>query len=438
MRLLRLSAAIVPFFYGSLTFGQELPNASQVAGNLGQAVEFQDEVKAVSYSKSTKGYYLSFGEPYPKQTLSVWIDRKIYDRLPVHSSMVGRTVRISGQIENSPTGPVMKLDSREHFVVQAPDEAILAKPKLDGKQDSAQFRTAVNGLFKREEFDTLETLAEELRQSRERLYDGSWLSEAFLNSFGLDPTSSSKRYGEVEQKIANWERAKPSSIAVPLVKAGFYVDRAWKWRGAGYADSVTPEGWKNFKQDLAVAEEILKSHPASKTFPEYFALMQTVALGQSWSRDQYERLFLEAVNTEPDYYTFYCRKAQYLLPRWHGRKGEWEDFAETERQRHGAGGAGDALYARIILSKRRYYKDIFRESEASWEVVASGMEYLCRQYPESRYLKSLYAHLAWKVGDRVRLAKLLPQIKSDPDMTVWVNLENVALAEKFAGIQSRQ
>jgi hypothetical protein len=38
----------------------------------------------------------------------------------------------------------------------------------------------------------------------------------------------------------------------------------------------------------------------------------------------------------------------------------------------------------------------------------------------------------WKADDRVRLRKALPAIKSDPDMTIWVNLENVAMAEKFA------
>ncbi|HZE58437.1 MAG TPA: hypothetical protein VE031_11325 [Chthoniobacterales bacterium] len=30
------------------------------------------------------------------------------------------------------------------------------------------------------------------------------------------------------------------------------------------------------------------------------------------------------------------------------------------------------------------------------------------------------------------LRKLLPVIQPDPDMTAWVNLENVSLAEKFA------
>ena len=94
--------------------------------------------------------------------------------------------------------------------------------------------------------------------------------------------------------------------------------------------------------------------------------------------------------------------------------------------------AGDGLYARIAWSMRDYYDNIFRDSAVSWDKVASGYEYLIRQYPNSNYLKSLYANLAWKVGDRVRLRKALPQIKDNPDMTVWVNLENVALAEKFA------
>jgi hypothetical protein len=291
-------------------------------------------------------------------------------------------------------------------------------------------------VFKRDDFGTLETLAEELRQSKELLYDGSWLSEAFLSAFRLGPGVSNERYAEVEQRLARWEQAKPSSIALPLIKAGYHLDLAWKWRGTGYADTVTKEGWQHFEAELATARQILESYRTSKSFPEYFGLMQTVALGQSWNREEYERLFAEAINTEPDYYNFFCHKAYYLLPRWQGHKGEWEAFAESERQKHGAGAAGDALYARIALSKRSFYDDLFHQSAISWDVTASGMEYLIRQYPESRYLKSLYANLAWKVGDRARLTKLLPLIKADPDMTVWVNLENVAIAEKFAASTS--
>ena len=232
--------------------------------------------------------------------------------------------------------------------------------------------------------------------------------------------------------LGRWGQAYPSSILLPVVKAGFHLDSAWKWRGNSYADKVTPEGWEGFRKELARAREILEASPSSKVFPEYYSHLLADAIGQDWPRERFERLFAEAVGHESDYDEFYCEKARYLLPRWHGRAGEWEQFAEEERLRHGAGAAGDALYARIALSMRGYYEHLFTDSAISWDRVASGYEYLIRQYPDSRYLKSFYANLAWKVGDRVRLRQALPGIKAEPDMTVWVNLENVALAEKFA------
>jgi hypothetical protein len=417
---------------------QELPKASAVAAQVGQPAEFQDDVKAVSYSRSTKGYYLSFGAPYPKQILSVWIEGKMYEQLPSHNSMVGRTVRISGQIEKSPTGPLIKLESRDRFQVLPTDEAILSKPTLDGKQDRAQFTTAVLQTFKREDFNTLETLSQDLQESRERLNDGSWLNEAFFAAFGLSPNASAESYAQVEQILARWEQTRPASNMLPLVKARYHVDLAWKWRGTGYGKTVTPDGWAGFKKELVVTRQILEAHPTAKAFPEYFSLMQTVALGEHWPREKYEQLFTEATRAEPEYYNYYGKKAVYLLPQWHGQKGEWEAFAEQVRQQYGAGGAGDALYARIALAVRDYCgcKDVFHDSAISWDIVASGCEYLIRQYPQSRYLKSLYANLAWKAGDRVRLRQALPVIKSDPDMTIWVNLENVALAEKSAASQA--
>src|SRR5437763_17132358 len=127
MRSVPLIAATLLAVFQSIALALDIPDAAHAAGRIGQAVEFQDEVKAVSYSRSTKGYYLSFGAPYPKQTLSVWIDNKTYDQPPCHHSMVGRTVSIRGQIETSPTGPLTKLESNDRFQVLPTDEAILSK-----------------------------------------------------------------------------------------------------------------------------------------------------------------------------------------------------------------------------------------------------------------------------------------------------------------------
>jgi hypothetical protein len=416
----------------SLVLAQNLPDAASVAGRIGQTVEFQDAVKAVSFSRSTTGYYLSFGAPYPKQVLSVWMPEKVYDRLPHHTSMVGRTVQITGQVETSPTGPLIKLDSVATFKVLEVDESILTKPTLDGKQDRSQFESAVYQTFKRGDFDTLATLGRELQHSRERLNDGSWLSEAYFAAFRLRPQASKEHFAETEQLLVRWEQSRPTSTVLPMIKTGFHLDLAWKWRGDGYANTVTPEGWTGFKKELAIARRVLESDQTGKFYPEYYALMQTLALGENLRKEKYMELFDEATRRTPDYYPFYYNTAWYLMPQWHGRNGEWEAFAEHERQKYGAGGAGDGLYARIALSKKANYHDLFRETTISWDTTASGLEYLIREHPASRSLKNLYAFSAWRAHDRTRLQRALPAIQPDPDMTIWVNLENVALAEKFA------
>jgi hypothetical protein len=428
-----LSVGLAMLAHAQEQSASPLPAAAAVSSKLGETVQFQDEVKAVSYSHSTHGYYLSFGAPYPKQLLSVWLPAKVYDHLPAHHSMVGRVVQITGQLEQSPSGPLIKLASAENsFVLQPVDPSALTKPTLDGKQDRTQFEIAVSQAFKQGDFGTLETLGMELRESRERLNDGSWLSAAYFAAFRHKPYASMVVYELTQRNLAAWETAYPASTVLPMIQAGFHLDVAWRWRGTGYANTVTNEGWAGFKRELAVARQILDATPGNKSYPEYYRLMQTVALGENWPKERYMQLFAEATSIAPDYSPFYSNVAYYLMPKWHGRKGEWEAFAERERQERGAGGAGDGLYAYITLSMRDEYKDVFHETAASWDITANGLEYLIRQHPQSRSLKNFYANLCWKLHDRTRLRRALPDIQPDPDMTIWVNLENVALAQKFA------
>jgi hypothetical protein len=411
---------------------QELPDAIHAANKIGQAIEFEDEVKAVSYSRSTDGYYLSFGAPYPAQVLSVWVNGADYNRLPSRHALVGRIVRIKGQLESGPTGPLLKLESPAAFQLLPVEENALTKAVLDGKMDRDQFKAAVRQKFEAEDFATLELLAEELRQNRERFSDGTWISAAYYAAFSLGGNSAPERFASAAERIGRWENARPGSLVALLSKAALHRDLAWHERSDKPANKVTPEQWAGFKRELLEARQLLESHPAARMYPEYFSIMQTIALGQEWRKDDYMRLFAEATNAEPEYHTFYFQAAYYLLPRWHGRKGEWEQFAEAQRQRHGAGGAGDALYTRIAWSMRSRYANIFKESGISWEVMAAGFEYLIREHPQSRWLKNAYANFAWKAHDRSRLGNALPAIRQDPDMNIWVNLENLALAERFA------
>src|ERR1051326_8064614 len=122
---------------------QEIPDARHVADKIGQEVEFQDEIKAQSFSRSTQGLYFSFGAPYPEQVLSVWVDKTTYEHLPLTHKLVGRTVRIRGKLESSPSGPLLKISSLDQFQVVETDEKILSQVVLDGKQDRDKFKGAV-------------------------------------------------------------------------------------------------------------------------------------------------------------------------------------------------------------------------------------------------------------------------------------------------------
>jgi len=430
-RSLRATCAVLGLL-GVIARAQDLPDAIHVRDRIGQQVEFQDKVEAVSYSRSTNGYYLSFGGAYPAQVLSVWASEKNYDQLPGRSALVGRVVRIKGQIEGSSTGPLIKLESPEAFQLLQVEESALTKAVLDGKMDRDQFKAAVEQKFAAEDFGTLEVLAEELRQSRERFTDGTWLSAAFQAAFELDANASSERYAAAGQTIAHWETARPGSLVALLVRAGWHRDLAWKARSHETKKKIAPEQIAAFTRELIEARQLLQSHPAAGMYPEYFSLLQRIALSQGWEKDEYLRLFEEATRREPEYYTFYFNTAQYLLPRWRGKKGEWEAFADAQRVRLGSGPAGDALYARIVWAMKPFYDDLFATSNVSWETMASGFEFLIKEHPQSRWLKNAYPYFAWKARDRVRLAKALPEIRQDPDMNIWVNLENLGMAERLA------
>ena len=160
--------------------------------------------------------------------------------------------------------------------------------------------------------------------------------------------------------------------------------------------------------------------------------MEVVAFVQGWPPTAFFRLFDEAVAREPDYYTLYFRAALYLLDGPHRERGGWERFAEAQRQKRGPGGEGDTLYTRIAWSMSVNFRNLFASSDASWETMAAGFDRLMEQYPKSRWIRNSYANFAFQAHDRARLRPALAAIAAHPDMGVWVNLENFALAQKFA------
>ncbi|MCB1089713.1 MAG: DUF4034 domain-containing protein, partial [Verrucomicrobiae bacterium] len=221
-------------------------------------------------------------------------------------------------------GPVEHIDSKER----------IAAMKLEAVTDPIEkerdiFMAEIRGAFDEKQFDKIETLASELKEGKALFRDGSWKIHALYD--GLDNrfhTGDDGYLTDLETHDA-WRKAYPDSVTERISLANLLVSYAWHARGSGYANTVTPEGWKLMGERLDHAAEALGE--ARKWGGEdifwYFVAIK-VGTGQSWEKKVFEHVMDEARKKEPTYWGILGQRAYTLLPRWFGEEGEWEAFAE--------------------------------------------------------------------------------------------------------------
>ncbi|HUU53560.1 MAG TPA: hypothetical protein VMY87_01465, partial [Armatimonadota bacterium] len=102
------------------------------------------------------------------------------------------------------------------------------------------------------------------------------------------------------------------------IEGQMYINLAWQSRGGGWADSVSPEGWRGFERRLDEARRLLvaawKMHPE---YPEAPTAMITIAM--AGHAEEPARLWFDrAVAAQMDYEPAYDAYMTFLRPRWHG------------------------------------------------------------------------------------------------------------------------
>ena len=107
---------------------------------------------------------------------------------------------------------------------------------------------------------------------------------------------------------------------VHMLLAQHEYRRAWGDRGGGFADTVSPQGWKGFAEHYAKAEAhcraALALHP---DFPEpYNFLIDIAAAGHHPGPETVYDLFRRAVEAQIDYWPAYQSFVFHTLPRWGG------------------------------------------------------------------------------------------------------------------------
>lgn len=220
-------------------------------------------------------------------------------------------------------------------------------------------------------------------------------------------------YRDIEKKLfENW----PDESVTWLLKGEGYVELAWKARGTGYANKVTEEGWKLYRERLAVAEEALNRawdlNPKDINIPLEFL---TLELGQGQGRDRMELWFQRAMAIDPKCYDACYKKLFYLEPKWYGSAEEMLAFGRECVESKDWAGHVPLILLDAHLALRRYLdksvQDDYWKQPGVWPDIKAAFDRFLELNPEAigwRHNYTLYAYHCeqWEV-----LNELIPKLE---------------------------
>ncbi len=303
------------------------------------------------------------------------------------------------------------------------------------------FRVHIHELFNQGEYSELESIAARLQSQRLRFRGGAWQLRVFYSMISYPPslTATDAEWQAQIAKLEQWAKSYPNSAAPRVAMADAYLRFAWKARGNGFANTVTPEGWTLFRERVQSARQVLEdAAKVSVNCPEWYRAMQTVALAQGWPRQQVDALAESALNNEPGYFYFATAQANYLLPKWYGKPGETEQYAGQVADKT-AGEEGNIEYFFIASAM-----NCCRKSQApalSWTRVRQGFAALDQQYGTTNHERNIMAWLALRAGDKETAQQLFRRIGNDWDESVWktkVRFDASRTGQTIAGTEPLQ
>jgi hypothetical protein len=282
------------------------------------------------------------------------------------------------------------------------------------------FQVAVRSLYNQENFQQLDDIADAARSQKSRFVGGGWKLSYFYVAL-QDPGSFTATDGVWKahfERLQRWAALSPQSITPRVALAGSYLQFAWKARGNGYAKGVTDEAWKLFHARVRQAEDTLEDAASlSPQDPQWYSDMQSVAMLEQWSRESSNAVLATGSGVEPGYFYLYNLHATSLLPKWGGKAGEAEAFAQSISDSIG-GAEGDYIYFVIALDVDCCKADPDLPG-ISWDRVKQGFAALEKLYGSTNRELNALAFMAVRQGDSEFAQQLFARIGDDWDQNVW-------------------
>jgi hypothetical protein len=301
----------------------------------------------------------------------------------------------------------------------------------------AQFRGEILGLLTRRDYAGLDAAASAARSARDRVEGGAWKLFVVYNTVASPASGDSAARDEWESHIRvleDWVKARPDSITARVALAEAYRDLGWKARGGGSANTVTDAAWKKFDDlTLKAVATLLEADKLPAKCPHWYFVMLELARDQGLGKNETRALFERAIAVEPAYYHYYREYALNLLPKWYGKPGDTEAFAEESNRRIG-GRAGAFVYFEIGTVLYCMCSDESVTPTLSWQTLQEGFKEVVAHYGATPLKLNRFAVLAYLYRDRDTAKQTFATLGDQWEPTVWRNRETFNAARTWAGL----
>lgn len=214
-------------------------------------------------------------------------------------------------------------------------------------------------------------------------------------------------------EVQGWRSADPNSPGAALLEVSYWRHAAWQARGSGFANTVSPEGWRLFHERLERASKILTdSQSYAATNPLWYKESLDVNLWLGVPLQRQFTLYERGIEAFPDYYPLHCHMVNALLPQWGGSSGAVARFIESVVKRSPRAIKAQ-MYTRVwwcVDASTSVDVNVFRNMGASWARMKEGFESLNESYPGSLWNQSNYASFACRAGDVVTYRRLRSEL----------------------------
>ena len=290
------------------------------------------------------------------------------------------------------------------------------------RAERLKFQAEMRRLLEQQQYASLVRIADSLRTNRARFRDGHYALVDFYDSFSLDETPKAKDSRAWQTSIAQlqaWRSAMPETPLPDVMLAATYGNLAWKSRGGGYAFTVSDTGWAGYGNALQHARDALDEAATKRPLGiEWYLVSSRVALGMGWSSRQSQELFAGAVALDSTCENAYILRSTYLLPRWYGRKGEWQQWLDRSLAPLPPEEA-TRIYAAVGSSMTQIHRDFFRETGYDWRRMRHGHVVQIDLHPRSQALAQQIAYDAVQAGDAGAAHEMFSITGPRCDLKIW-------------------